>query len=64
MRFFLNKLEAEHFKAQLNNAKVHTLNPSTQEAETGRALGLQSLVYRTSFRTARATQRNLVSKTK
>jgi hypothetical protein len=34
---------------------AHALNPSTREAEAG-------LVYRVSSRTARATQRNPVSK--
>jgi hypothetical protein len=37
---------------------AHTFNPSTQEAEANEA----SLVYRVSFRTARAIQRNPVSK--
>jgi hypothetical protein len=37
---------------------MHPFNPSTQEAEAGGA----SLVYKVSFRTARAIQRNPVSK--
>jgi hypothetical protein len=44
---------------------AHTFNPSTQEAEADRSLGLRpasNLVYRTSPRTARATQRNPVLK--
>jgi hypothetical protein len=42
---------------------AHTFNPSTWEAEAGRFLEFEaSLVYRVSFRTARATQRNPVSK--
>jgi hypothetical protein len=41
---------------------AHAFNPSTQEAEAGRFLA--SLVYRVSCRTARATQRNPVSKNK
>ena len=44
-------------------AVAHTFNPSTQEAEAGRSPSLvPSLVYRVSSRTARATQRNPVSK--
>jgi hypothetical protein len=44
---------------------VHTFNPSTQEAEAGRQISEfeASLVYRVSSRTARAIQRNPVSKT-
>jgi hypothetical protein len=45
---------------------VHAFNPSTWEAEAGGFLGISefeaSLVYRVSSRTARATQRNPVSK--
>jgi hypothetical protein len=45
---------------------AHTFNPSAQEAEagrSGRAFEFEaSLVYRVSSRTARATQRNPVSK--
>jgi hypothetical protein len=42
---------------------VHAFNPSTWEAEAGRFLEFEaSLVYRVSFRTARATQRNPVLK--
>jgi len=38
---------------------AHAFKPSTREAEAGRSLELEaSLVYRVSFRTARATQRN------
>jgi hypothetical protein len=40
---------------------AHAFNPSTQEAEAG---GFLSLVYRVSSRTAKATQRNPVSKNK
>jgi hypothetical protein len=40
---------------------AHAFNPSTWEAEAGVEA---SLVYRLSFRTARATQRNPVSKKK
>jgi hypothetical protein len=44
---------------------VHAFNPSTQEAEAGGSLEFEaSLVYRVSSRTARATQRNPVSKNK
>jgi hypothetical protein len=41
-------------------------NPSTREAEAGRRISefKASLVYRVSSRTARATQRNPVSKKK
>jgi hypothetical protein len=37
---------------------AHPFNPNTQEVEAGPEA---SLVYRVSFTTARATQRNLVS---
>jgi hypothetical protein len=40
---------------------AHAFNPSTWEAEAG-GFQVASLVYRVSFRTARATQRNPVSK--
>jgi hypothetical protein len=41
------------------------INPSTWEAEAGRFPEFKaSLVYRVSFRTARATQRNPIWKTK
>jgi hypothetical protein len=44
---------------------AHTFNPSTWEAEAGEFLSLRpALVYRVSSRTARATQRNPVSKNK
>ena len=44
---------------------AHLLSPSTQEAEAGGLYEIQdSLVYRMSSRTARATQRNLVLKNK
>jgi hypothetical protein len=44
---------------------AHAFDTSTWEAEAGRFLSLRpSLVYRVSSRTARATQRNLVSKNK
>ena len=43
---------------------VHTFNPSTQEAEAGRFLSLRPAWSRVSSRTARATQRNPVSKTR
>ena len=44
---------------------VHAFNPSTWEAEAGVFLSLRPAgVYRMSSRTARATQRNPVSKTK
>jgi hypothetical protein len=45
---------------------VYTFNPSTQEAERGRQISEfeASLVYRVSSRTARATQRKPVWKTK
>jgi hypothetical protein len=42
---------------------VHAFNASTQEAEAGESLSC-SLVYRVNSRTARATQRNSVSKKK
>jgi hypothetical protein len=43
---------------------VHAFNPSTREAEAGGFLRLRptSLVYKVSSRTARAIQRNPVSK--
>jgi hypothetical protein len=42
---------------------AHAYNPSTWEAEAGEFLEFKaSLVYRVSSRTARATQRNPVSK--
>jgi hypothetical protein len=49
---------------KLNGGVVaHAFNPSTHEAEAGRSFQLvTSLVYRVSSRTARATQRNPVSK--
>ena len=44
---------------------VHTFMPSTREAEAGGSLEFQaSPVYRVSARTARAPQRNPVSKNK
>jgi hypothetical protein len=44
---------------------AQAFNPSTREAEAGRSLEFKaSLVYRVSFRTAKATQRNPVSKNK
>jgi hypothetical protein len=44
---------------------AHAFNPSTWEAEAGRFSEFEaSLVYRVSSRTARATQRNPVSKNK
>jgi hypothetical protein len=43
---------------------AHTFNPSTWEAEAGRFLSEASLVYKVSSRTARAIQRNPVSKQK
>jgi hypothetical protein len=47
-------------------AGVYSFNPSTHETESGRSLSLRpaSLVYRVKFNTARATQRNPVSKNK
>jgi hypothetical protein len=41
---------------------AHIFNPSTWEAEAGNSEFETSLVYRVSSRTARATQRNPVSK--
>ena len=43
---------------------AHTFNPSTWEAEAGASLSSieSNLVYKVSSRTARATQRNPVSK--
>jgi hypothetical protein len=42
---------------------VHTFNPSTQEAKEDRPSEFKaSLIYRGSFRTSRATQRNPVFK--
>ena len=42
---------------------AHAFNPSTQEAEQADLFKFEaSLVYETSFRTARATQRNSASK--
>jgi hypothetical protein len=44
---------------------ANAFNPSTWEAEAGRFLEFEgSLVYKVSSRTARATQRNPVSKSK
>ena len=44
---------------------AHTFNPSTWEAEAGRISEFEaSLVYKVSSRTARAIQRNPVSKKK
>jgi hypothetical protein len=44
---------------------AHAFDPSTWGAEAGRSLEIEaSLVYRVSSRTARATQRNRVSKNK
>jgi hypothetical protein len=42
---------------------AHAFNPSTGEAEAGRFLSFEaSLVYKVNSRTARATQRNPISK--
>ena len=42
---------------------VHTFNSNTLEAEAGESLKIEaSLIYRGSFRTARATQKKLVLK--
>ena len=42
---------------------AHAFNPQTQEAEAGKSLEFEaSLVYGAHSRTARATQRNPVSK--
>ena len=42
---------------------TRAFSPSTQEAEAGRSLKFEAnLVYRVSFRTPRATQRNPVSR--
>jgi hypothetical protein len=44
---------------------AHAFNPSTWEAEAGRISEFKArLVYKVSSRTARATQRNSVSKNK
>ena len=44
---------------------AHAFNPSTREAEAGGSLEFEaSLVYKVSSRTARAIQRNPVSKNK
>jgi hypothetical protein len=44
---------------------AHVFNPSTREAEAGRISEFEaSLVYKVSSRTARAIQRNPVSKNK
>jgi hypothetical protein len=44
---------------------AHAFNPSTREAEAGESLEFEaSLVYKVSSRTARAIQRNPVSKPK
>jgi hypothetical protein len=42
---------------------AHVFNPSTQDAEAGESLTLRPAWSLESFRTARATQRNSVSKT-
>ena len=56
------------FKTKLPSqaVAVHTFDPSTWEAETGRSLSSRPvwLVYRVSSRTIRAIQRNPVLKTK
>jgi hypothetical protein len=41
---------------------AHAFNPSTREAEAGSFLSRRLVVYKVSSRTARATQRNPVSK--
>jgi hypothetical protein len=43
---------------------AHTFNPSTWEAETGISEFKASLVYKVNSRTARAIQRNPVSKSR
>jgi hypothetical protein len=43
---------------------AYTFNPNTWEAQAGGSLFKASLVYRVNSRTARATQRNPVSKKK
>jgi hypothetical protein len=48
---------------QMPGVVAHAFNPSTWEAEAGKFLKA-SLVYKVSSRTARATQRNPVSKNK
>jgi hypothetical protein len=57
-----------YFKNESSSLGIvaHTFNPSTWEAEAGESLSSEfeaSLVYRVSYRTARAIQRNPVSKT-
>jgi hypothetical protein len=54
------------FESEVSRAVVaHTFSPSTWEAEAGRSSQFNiSLVYRTSSRTVRATQRNSISKKK
>jgi hypothetical protein len=59
-----HKVNAGSYQQDLGRAVVaHAFNPSAWEAEAGGFLSL-SLVYRVSSRTARATQRNPVSKNK
>jgi hypothetical protein len=59
----INKLKKK--KKELQARRVHTFNPSTQEAKAGGSLEFQaSLVYRYSSRIARTPQRNPISKTK
>jgi hypothetical protein len=54
-----------HLKPFCRAVVAHAFNPSTWEAEAGRFSEFKaSLVYRVSSRTARATQRNPVSKNK
>jgi hypothetical protein len=54
------------YKTELSGVVVHAFNPSTRGGGIGRQISEfeASLVYKVSSRTARATQRNPVSKTK
>jgi hypothetical protein len=56
------KKKKKHFKPGM---VAHAFNPSTREAEAGGFLEFEaSLIYKVSSRTARAIQRNPVSKNK
>jgi hypothetical protein len=69
--FYMNLDMCSHVLVQNLMVKagvvVYPFNPSTWETEAGRSLSSEfkaSLDYKVSSRTARATQRNTVSKTK
>jgi hypothetical protein len=57
----LNRVGCSYDKRRYHRVVAHTFNPSTWEAEGGRRIS-EFKAYRVSSRTARATQRNPVSK--